>query len=472
MKTAFTFEKEVAMKRLARTLGLFLIMMLITSTADLYGQWVQQPFPTTNETLWSVRFVNETTGWVLGGLGHIYKTTDGGTTWVTQETWQGGGWGLHALSENKVLYGRWLTGQSNSSHMRMTTDGGSTWQTVDSLGLGSVFYDDFEFIEPQTGFVAGSIDSGDGSKAIVRKTTDGGSTWTTIWTENIRYGLEGISFVDALNGWVCAYLDKVLRTTDGGSTWTEVTSFAPPSGGSTRDIQFTTSDSGWAVGGIAGNLTVSRTTDGGLSWSYFTSFNGSSLREITMLNSQLGWFVGSVNSEPYVARTTNGGETWETQATIPPTNFGFESISVVNDTTGWLVGAFGQLYKTTNGGIVSVEEGPREGIPSSFILEQNYPNPFNPSTVIKYGVPHEAHVSLKLYDVLGREVMTLVDGLVRAGFHEVSLDASGLSSGVYYYRLQARLSSPSVGEQAADPSSRSARSGRNFIETKKLVLLR
>jgi hypothetical protein len=76
-------------------------------------------------------------------------------------------------------------------------------------------------------------------------------------------------------------------------------------------------------------------------------------------------------------------------------------------------------------------------LPAEFALEQNYPNPFNPSTVIAFQLPETSSVTLKVYDVLGRPVASLVNGTMPAGRHEVSFDASRLSTGVYIYRLQA-----------------------------------
>ena len=82
-----------------------------------------------------------------------------------------------------------------------------------------------------------------------------------------------------------------------------------------------------------------------------------------------------------------------------------------------------------------VERDP--ALPSSFSLAQNYPNPFNPSTTITYSLPSAGHVTLKLFDPLGREVATLLDKTEPAGVNSVRLDASHLSSGVYYYRMVA-----------------------------------
>ncbi|MCL5021590.1 MAG: endo-1,4-beta-xylanase, partial [Bacteroidetes bacterium] len=75
--------------------------------------------------------------------------------------------------------------------------------------------------------------------------------------------------------------------------------------------------------------------------------------------------------------------------------------------------------------------------PTSYSLGQNYPNPFNPTTMIHFALPSSGHVTLRVYDILGRIVETLVDGVENAGEHSVSFNGAGLASGVYFYRLQA-----------------------------------
>ncbi len=88
--------------------------------------------------------------------------------------------------------------------------------------------------------------------------------------------------------------------------------------------------------------------------------------------------------------------------------------------------------------------------PVSFSLHQNYPNPFNPTTRIEYAIPQTSHVSLKVFDMLGREVAPLVDEVQDLGFKSVEFNASGLASGVYFYRLTAG----------------------SFVETRKLMVIR
>jgi hypothetical protein len=98
------------------------------------------------------------------------------------------------------------------------------------------------------------------------------------------------------------------------------------------------------------------------------------------------------------------------------------------------------------------------GIPDHFALQQNYPNPFNPSTTIGYQLPEDAVVDIKVYNLLGQEVRSLVEGFQSAGFYRIVFDAATLPSGVYFYRLNA--------------SSVSGGKAGGFQETKKLVLLR
>ena len=109
---------------------------------------------------------------------------------------------------------------------------------------------------------------------------------------------------------------------------------------------------------------------------------------------------------------------------------------------------FAFLSRELLGPATSVAEAVRA--PGQFSLRQNYPNPFNPSTTIKYELPKASMVRLSVYDILGREVAVLVDEMKNAGTYEVKFERSGLSSGVYFYRIE------------AGP----------FVQTRKLLLIR
>lgn len=89
----------------------------------------------------------------------------------------------------------------------------------------------------------------------------------------------------------------------------------------------------------------------------------------------------------------------------------------------------------------SVKELGDEPVPLNFVLSQNYPNPFNPSTNIRFRIPSSVFVTLKVYDILGREVATLVNEQLTPGGHETTFDGAGLASGVYFYQLHAGESS-------------------------------
>ncbi len=75
-------------------------------------------------------------------------------------------------------------------------------------------------------------------------------------------------------------------------------------------------------------------------------------------------------------------------------------------------------------------------LPTQFMLSQNYPNPFNPSTTIKYALPKDVKVIIKIYDILGREVQTLVNEFKKAGYYDVKFNGSNFASGVYFYRIE------------------------------------
>jgi hypothetical protein len=168
---------------------------------------------------------------------------------------------------------------------------------------------------------------------------------------------------------------------------------------------------------------------------------------ISFSDSLNGTAVGSPGA---ILRTTDGGITWTKQES--GTTNQLWSVSLTDANCGTAVGWGGTILRTTTGGVTWVKDDRTHAgeLPGQVVLKQNYPNPFNPSTNIRFELPKASHVNVAVFDILGREVSVLVNERRDAGVHEVKFDASGLSSGVYFYRLRAE----------------------RFVQTRKLVLLR
>jgi hypothetical protein len=122
--------------------------------------------------------------------------------------------------------------------------------------------------------------------------------------------------------------------------------------------------------------------------------------------------------------------------------------SAVGEPNRLFVSTFGGSIYRVDQTLTSVQN--QMSVPHAFALDQNFPNPFNPTTTISYSVPKTAHVTLKVYDLLGKEVAVIVNELQDAGPHQTRFDASIFPSGVYFYRLK-------TGE---------------YMQTRKLVLIK
>jgi len=128
---------------------------------------------------------------------------------------------------------------------------------------------------------------------------------------------------------------------------------------------------------------------------------------------------------------------WFWQNPLPQGN-ALYCVKFISSDVGWAVGIGGTILRTTNGGVTFIENEENNFVqPKEFLLQQNYPNPFNPSTKISWQSPVSSWQTIKVYDMLGNEMVTLVDEEKVAGSYEVEFDGTCLSSGIYFCRLMA-----------------------------------
>ena len=421
---------------------LLFILLIVLSASFTFSQWIQQPSSTSKDLL-DIKFSDNGTGIIVGNRIILYSN-DSGQTWNSQDF---AGVLLKCGFQSKDSV--WAVGITPTYRnlIAKSTNAEINWNIIDTSEENHASQGIF-FVDKNHGWIGGG-DNGYGTGSIQR-TVDGGNTWNTFYLDTSY--ITDVFFLGTLNGWACSEFGQIYKTTDGGQSWNlnKFISIYPPYSEPMRKIFFTSPDSGWSVGGIAGDQIIARTTNGGTDW-IIDSTQGSSLHGLWFTDSQYGWAVGGANEGIRILRTSNGGESWELQSQpIPYGNiFYFESVYMFNSQKGFVVGDSGVILTTSNGGVTEVKD--IQSIePNKFELYQNYPNPFNPTTKIGFRISDFGLVTLKVYDMLGKRVATLINEVKSAGEYNVEFNGSNLSSGIYFYRLQA---------------------GR-FSETKKLILLK
>ncbi len=448
----------------------------------------------------SVHFINSNTGFFTSSYFKVYKTTDGGATFSSQSL-NSGFDNLFAVAFNSN--GSGITGGFNG-YIFKTTNYGENWSAlhrahseylsylkffdenngmvVDRMGAvlrtynggnnytqisqpGAYILTGFHFTDSVTGY-------GVGANGRIMKTSNAGLNWTQM-TSGITTSLSKIQFNGAL-GLAVGYYGIILRTNNQGTNWTSQTS---TTNNWLKNLFIYNSSAAF----VCGENQILKSSDGGMTWQsktvgmsldmlcihtpnggnvwaggnkIFYSANGGEnwvmqftpeqpINAIQFLSQSVGYAAGNSG---YVIKTTNGGMNWN--KLIIPYGGDLYAMNFLNENVGWIAGN-GTLLKTSTGGNVFIRTITSE-MPEGYGLEQNYPNPFNSSSNVKFQIINYSRVSLKVYDILGKEVRTLVNESLQAGLYSVRFDAGDLPSGIYFYRLTAG----------------------DFSETKKLILLK
>jgi len=372
------------------------------------SSWLRSVYPVDSQTCWSV-----------GNYGSIQNTVDGGVTWESQNS--GTTNVLYSVCFADEMTG-WVVGQFGT--ILQTTTGGENW-TLQNSGTSSNLQSIY-FLDAHTGWAVGR-------SGTILKTTDGGLNWHH-QTSRTNSWMYSVYFTNANDGWAVGSNGAILSTSNSGETWEIQTSGTMSY---LSSITFYDSETGWVVGSEG---TILKTIDGGLTWSEKNSGTSNWLKSICLKNAQTGWAVGT-NGE--FIMTTDGGDSWTDRKSF--TNKTLNSVYFVDDTTGWIVGESGTVLKLimNEENVTAINEKyTLSFLPQKFLLFQNYPNPFNSTTTIKYSLPEPAHVSVKVFTILGELVSELVNKQQSAGTKAISWNGTNqfgqnMSSGIFICHIEA-----------------------------------
>jgi photosystem II stability/assembly factor-like uncharacterized protein len=424
-----------------------------------------------NAELRDIRFINANTGFIASDTNCIFKSTNGGLNWYSVP--------LNLTSPAQLLTISFLnqsTGYAGGGHhtdeynyaryLFKTTDGGNSWvklyhdSSYSMIGAiaNIIPFNENDILISNVAYIEVFMMGG------IYKSTNGGINFST------KFGgfCNSLSFVNQNTGYVVTKttsdyqpsVTKILKTTDGCATWmVQHRDSANGIGSYFSKIQAFDVNTAYALNSSwsSGNYYIRffKTLNGGNSWE-FTPQTNSREDDMFFINPSTGWIGGYMGADSsLISYTTNSGANW----TLQKKNFEsrVRKIFFLNESTGWVaLYDWGmpsppnkRIMKTTTSGITHIKNV-NNVTPSSYSLGQNYPNPFNPVTNVKFSIINSGNVKLIMYDVMGREVQTLVNEKLQPGTYETSFDGSKLNSGVYFYKL-------SVGD---------------FLETKRMLLIK
>jgi hypothetical protein len=415
---------------------------------------------TNGDTLWTKTFGGSN---VDDGFS-VQQTTDGGYVIAGDTKSSGAGdYDVYLIKTNDNGATLWTKtfGGSNSewgSSVRQTSDGGY-------VITGTTF----------------SFGTGDGNVYLIKTNANGDTIWTksfgrsypaSSWGNSVQQTTDGGYIIAGqtkagAGGNFQLYLIKT--NTNGDSLWTKIIGGGYPVMG--YSVQ-QTSDDGYIIAGEMNiydpsgvNVCLIKTnSNGDVLWTKMYGGNDIDWGNSVQQTSDDGYVIvgvtrsfGSGEFDVYLIKTNTNGDTLWTK-TFGGINEEYGSSVQQTTDAGYVITGFTRsfgagsadvyLVKTDANGVVSVNS--EENVPLNFTLEQNYPNPFNPTTTIRYSIPERSFVILKVFNLLGQQIATLVEKEQSVGTYTIQWQAGELPSGVYLYSLQAK----------------------DFIETKKFILLK
>ncbi len=459
-----SLRKKKIYKIIMKEFTLFLtITVFIIISQNAFTQWTLQGTLTGVGTIPSISVYAPAELVVAGGTSgvpKVFKSTNSGVNWTNIS---GNLTGpelscVWAVNANLIFAGDVGSNGGSGGNARVwkTTNGGVNWVVILTTGGSHGYFNGIVF--SRTNSLIGVAESDPPSlygQHYLAKTTDGGNSWntqTTISTNGTAITGSVVCTDNLFYGWGIYPPARVVITSDGGATWNQ----RNISGGyNTTGLAFN-SDKLTGIGVSGGFLpSISRTTDGGVSW---TPLN-TGLPLTGYFNGRVKWVYGTntcyltseSGSSGSVGKSTDGGLSWSLMNTSGVQGLMNVDLVYINGVvSAYAISDDGRVIKLSEPiGIVPISST----MPSEYNLKQNFPNPFNPVTKIRFSIPQvssAAQTFLSVYDILGKEVATLVNEHLNAGTYEVDWNASTNPSGVYYYKLTTG----------------------NYTETKKMILIK
>jgi len=409
--------------------------------------WILK-FTVAGKVFKDISFATTQAGYIVTELGSVYKTTNGGDNWTSVMNlgfpyyW----YGVHALTADTVVIAGFNNqGNINSGVVRWSYNGGATWTGDINLHIpnGVGWLSKVHFFDRNRGVVSAEFSGG------MHYTTNGGKDstgWTYVQVNSDLGWFSGNIDADA-NGNVFTTGIHFAHSTDYGVSWV---SGVPADNVFDGGVDFADNN---LLLGLTGGGSISpsvsgwvhRTTDGGQTWGARLNTFAYPIRSVKYFNDTLMFAIGGNLYQDVggIYSSTNAGLNWNLDMSTGAEMFSYDFKKISNDSIDmWCVGStgsgsgyIGKLFKVRIGyNLVGINNISNQ-IPNEYKLYQNYPNPFNSMTKIQWSMYNSGNVKLIIYDLQGKEMVTLVNGKYQAGNYEIKWDGNKYSSGIYFYKL-------------------------------------
>jgi hypothetical protein len=389
-----------------------ILLFVLLSASSLIAQWV----PTNVPVGGTVRSLNVSNSNIFAGTENngIYLSSNNGVNW-TESGMQG------SYITSLTAYGTNIFA-STSSGVYRSTNNGANWSAIGLSGKNVR-----ALVFSGANLFAGTYQSG------IYLSTNNGANWTAVGLTERDIWCFAVSGTNIIAG---TYNNGggVFMSTNNGTNWNAI--------GLDGFAIWSLAVSGTNIYAGSSGGRIFMTTNNGINWTSIGIENQSlNINSIVISGNTVfvaaGDYGSSHNSGVYLS--TNAGANWINKSQgfdYPPPSV--HSLLINNNFVyaGLFSNTTGSVWRRPLSEILGVRYVSSE-IPSSFSLSQNYPNPFNQSTIVNLQCSIKGMVILKVYDITGREVQTLVNEVMNPGTYVIRFDGSGLTSGVYFYRMQA-----------------------------------